>query len=208
MNPNEAPNIKERFRGFCPIIVDVETSGLDPKKHALLELAAVSLRIDGNGCVHPDKTAHWHVLPFEDAKFDDEAMRIHGIKPHHPFRFAVPESQAIQELCSFVKNSNKAHHCQRAVLVGHNAWFDLHMMQAAFSRVGEKKSPFHLFTCFDTATLAGFCLGQTVLSKALHAAGIAYHAEQAHSAQYDAQVTARLFCALVNRWKELGGWPA
>ena len=33
--------IKHRFRGFLPVIVDVETAGIDPQKNALLEMCIV-----------------------------------------------------------------------------------------------------------------------------------------------------------------------
>ena len=60
---------------------------------------------------------------------------------------------------------------------------------------------------FDTTSLAGLALGQTVLVKACRAAGIAFDQSEAHSALYDAQKTTELFCFMVNRYKALGGWP-
>jgi ribonuclease T len=50
-------------------------------------------------------------------------------------------------------------------------------------------------------------LGQTVLAKACQAAGIAFDGQQAHSALYDTERTAELFCFIVNRYQQLGGWP-
>ncbi|MES2211750.1 MAG: ribonuclease T [Pseudomonadota bacterium] len=200
-------HLSDRFRGFCPVVVDVETSGLDPKKNALLEVGVVTLKMDEHGLLHPDTEASWHVEPFAHAVFDEEAMRITGINPFHPFRFAIPESEAMEQFFNFVNQAKKQSKCTRAVLVGQNAWFDLHMVQAAATRVGHKKNPFHPFTCFDTATLSGLVYGHTVLSKALGHAGIDYDSEQAHSALYDARVTANLFCTIVNRWKDFGGWP-
>jgi DNA polymerase III epsilon subunit-like protein len=36
---------------------------------------------------------------------------------------------------------------------------------------------------------------------------MAFDGTQAHSALYDTEQTAQLFCEIVNRWKRLGGWP-
>src|SRR5690606_4949068 len=95
--------------------------------------------------------------------------------------------------------------CNRAVLVGHNAFFDHQFLYAAATRAQIKRNPFHPFSCFDTATLGGVALGQTVLARACHAAGISLCQKEAHSALYDAEKTADLFCHIVNRWKALGG---
>ena len=62
-----------------------------------------------------------------------------------------------------------------------------------------KRNPFHPFSCFDTATLAGAALGQTVLAKALAVAGIQWDPSSAHSASYDAERTADIFCLICNR---------
>ncbi len=76
-------------------------------------------------------------------------------------------------------------------------------INAAVNRCGIKKSPFHAFSCFDTATLGGVAFGQTVLARAVQAAGLEWDGKQAHSAIYDAERTADLFCAIVNRWDNI-----
>src|SRR5690349_2637481 len=43
----------ERFRGFLPVVVDIETGGFDSERDALLEIAAVIVRMDEHGVVHP-----------------------------------------------------------------------------------------------------------------------------------------------------------
>ena len=55
----------------------------------------------------------------------------------------------------------------------------------------------------DTVTLAGMAYGQTVLSRAVQAAGIEWNGDEAHSAVYDTQKTAELFCKILNRWGAL-----
>ena len=200
--------ISQRFRGFLPVVIDVETGGTDPNKDALLEIAAITLSLNPHGLMELDETFHHHVKPFEGGNLDPKALAFNKIDPLHPFRFAIDENEALKQLFTFVKEAKKQNHCTRAVLVGHNAWFDLAFVKAAALRCKKiKHFPFHGFTSFDTATLSGLAFGQTVLSKAALLAGISFDETDAHSAIYDAKKTAELFCFIVNKWQKLGGWP-
>ncbi|MFO1258588.1 MAG: ribonuclease T [Gammaproteobacteria bacterium] len=192
----------ERFRGFLPVVIDVETGGINSKTDALLELAAVTLKIDTQGDLVLDQTFQEHIKPFEGANLDPKSLAFNKIDPYHPFRFALDEKNALQKLFVFVRAAKKQVGCQRAVLVGHNAWFDLAFLNAAIERTQIKNNPFHRFTCFDTATLGGVMYGQTVLSKAVQAAGLSFNNDDAHTAKYDAEQTAQLFCKIVNQWYE------
>lgn len=194
--------MKHRFRGFMPVVVDVETAGVDPQKNALLEICIVLLSINQQG--HFQSANHYfeHVLPFDGAELDAKSLDFNQIDPFQPLRFAVSEKEALQRLFKPINQALKETQCQRAVLVGHNAWFDLLFIKEAVKRCGIK-SPFHAFTCFDTATLGGFIYGQTVLAKAARAADITFDANEAHSAIYDAQKTAELFCEMLNTWHDL-----
>ena len=191
--------LKDRFRGFLPVVVDVETAGVNPQKSALLEMSIVLLTIDAENNFQCDKTYFEHILPFQGAELDPSSLAFNQIDPYQPLRFAVDEKIALKRLFDPIFNALKSSKCQRAVLVGHNAWFDLLFVKEAVLRTGVK-SPFHAFTCFDTATLGGLIYGQTVLAKAVDAAGIPFDTRQAHSAIYDAEKTAELFCAMVNTW--------
>ena len=193
----------ERFRGFLPVVVDVETGGFDNERDALLEIAAVVVRMDEAGFVHPDPVVSTHVVPFPGANIDPRALEITGIDPTHPFRAAVDEREALELIFRPIRRALREFECSRAVLVGHNASFDLGFLNAAIRRTGYKRSPFHLFSCFDTATLGGLAFGQTVLSRAVQAAGFEWNESEAHSAVYDAERTALLFCDIVNRWKTM-----
>ena len=195
-------SIKQRFRGFLPIIVDIETAGIEPEKNALLEICAVLVDMDVHGHFTPSDCFFEHVLPFEGAVLNAKSLAFNRIDPYQPLRFALDEQRALEQLFTPINKALKQHHCQRAVLVGHNAWFDLLFLKAAIKRTG-LKSPFHAFTCFDTATLSGLVYGQTVLAKAVHAAGISFDADEAHSAIYDAKKTAELFCAILNTWQDM-----
>lgn len=199
------PAISRRFRGYLPVVVDVETAGFNAETDALLEVAAVVLHMDQAGQLHPGEAISCHVLPFEGANLDPKALAFNGIDPYHPFRDALPERQALDRVFGPVRAAVKASGCKRAILVGHNAFFDLAFINAAVSRTGHKRNPFHPFSTFDTVTLAGLAYGQTVLARSVIAAGIDWHAEEAHSALYDTEKTAQLFCHIVNRWQEAVG---
>jgi ribonuclease T len=148
-----------------------------------------------------DKTIFCHVTPFEGAEFDKESLKFLGIDPYHPFRFALTEERALKKIFSPIQQAVKEHDCSRAILVGHNPIFDLSFIQAASER-NEIETPFHKFSTFDTATLGGLVYGQTVLAKAVKAAGFRWEAKEAHSAIYDAERTADLFCNIVNMWNQ------
>ena len=203
----ELNTLSERFRGFYPVVIDVETAGFNAKTDALLEIAAVTLKMDENGWLEKDETLHFHVDPFEGAILQPEALAFNGIDPHNPLRGAVSEYEALHTIFKVVRKGIKEQGCNRAIMVAHNATFDLSFMSAAAERASLKRNPFHPFVTFDTAALSGLVVGQTVLAKACKAAGIPFDSTKAHSALYDTEQTADLFCELVNRWKRLGGWP-
>lgn len=189
----------ERFRNLYPVVVDVETSGLNSETDAILELAAVTLKISDEGIIYPDKTIAYHIEPFIGANIDKESLEITGIDPLYPLRYATPEQYALFDFFSQIKKLVELNGCQRAVLVGHNAWFDLMFMQAAARRAKLLNNPFHSFTTFDTATLSVIAFNETVLARAARRAKISFDVKYAHSAIYDAEKTAELFCCIVNR---------
>ncbi|MTD39776.1 ribonuclease T [Erwinia sp. CPCC 100877] len=197
----------DRFRGFYPVVIDVETAGFNAKTNALLEIAAITLKMDEDGWLTTDETLHFHVEPFKGSVLEPEALAFTGIDPHNPLRGAISEYHALHAIFKMVRKGMKANNCNRAIMVAHNATFDHGFMMAAAERAALKRNPFHPFVTFDTAAMSGLALGQTVLAKACIAAGIPFDAGQAHSALYDTERTAQLFCEIVNRWKRLGGWP-
>ncbi len=192
-----------RFRGFMPVVVDVETGGFNAKKDALLEIAAVILGMDEKGEIFREKTISCHVEPFKGAHLDPEALAFTGIDPYHPFRMAKTELETLPEVFRPIRQALKKNNCKRAILVGHNASFDLNFINAATQRCQIKRNPFHPFSTFDTVTLGGIMYGQTVLARIAAAAGIEWDQEAAHSAVYDAEKTADLFCIMTNRWQSL-----
>ncbi|MCB1568794.1 MAG: ribonuclease T [Xanthomonadales bacterium] len=196
-----------RFRGFLPVVVDVETGGFDAQRHALLEIAAIPLHMDASDLLHPGPTHHAHIKAFAGALIDPKSLEITGIDPFHPLRAAREEKAALDHVFGPVREAVKRHGCQRAILVGHNAAFDLSFLNAAVRRTEHKRSPFHPFSTLDTVSLAALAYGQTVLAKAVRAAGLEWDSREAHSAVYDTRITAQLFCMIVNRWHAVAGWP-
>jgi len=193
----------DRFRGFLPVVVDVETGGFNCKTDALLEVAAVFVDFGDGGILTRGKTVRYHVKPFPGANMEPASLAINGIDPDHPLRPAIDERDALQRVFREVRQAIRANGCSRAVLVGHNAAFDLGFMNEAIDRSSIKRNPFHPFSCFDTATLCGVAFGQTVLARAVAAAGFEWDESSAHSAAYDAEITADLFCEIVNRFQSV-----
>jgi ribonuclease T len=192
-----------RFRGFLPVVVDVETGGFNAQTDALLEIAAVFLEMRSDGTLARGETFRYHVKPFPGANLEPASMAVTGIDPHHPLRPAITEEDALQRIFKEVRNAIRMADCTRAVLVGHNSFFDLNFLNAAVLRTQIKRNPFHPFTSFDTSTLGGVAFGQTVLMRATLAAGLEWDTSSAHSASYDAERTADLFCIVCNQFQNV-----
>ncbi len=201
--PGKTTRIAERFRSYLPVVVDVETGGFNPATDALLEIAAVIINMDQDGKLIPGEVRSSHVIPFENANLEPKSLEINGIDPWHPLRAARKESDALGHIFKPIRQAISDSECTRAVLVGHNAFFDLSFINAAVKRTGIKRNPFHPFSNFDTVSLAGLAYGQTVLAKASEASGIKWNNDEAHSAVYDTLQTATLFCNIVNYWESL-----
>lgn len=193
--------ISHRFRSFLPVVVDVETGGFNHHTDALLQIAAVFLHMDERGHLHRNETVSRHVVPFEGSNMEPESLKVNGIDPYHPLRLAVDEKDALGSVFKAVRREIKANECTRAILVGHNAAFDLNFLNAAVERTGIKRNPFHPFSNFDTVSLSGMAFGQTVLSRGVRAARLPWDDAEAHSATYDAEKTADLFCNIINKWE-------
>ena len=192
--------MSDRFRGFLPVVVDVETGGFNARTDALLEIAAVIVGFGDDGDLKRRETVRYHVKPFEGANIEAASLAVNGIDPDHPLRPAIDERDALGRVFREVRRAVRENNCSRAILVGHNAAFDLGFLNEAVGRAGIKRNPFHPFSSFDTATLCGVAFGQTVLSRAVKAAGLEWDDESAHSAAYDAEITADVFCEVVNRF--------
>ena len=206
--PGRTTSMAKRFRGFLPVVVDVETGGFNPATDALLEIAAMTLEMDSEGHLAPAETISTHVIPFEGANIEPKSLEMTGIDPWHPLRAARNEHDALSFVFQPIRQAVKENECTRAILVGHNAALDLNFLNAAVERAGIRRNPFHPFSFFDTVTLGALAYGQTVLARAAREAGLEWDPTEAHSAVYDTQMTAQLFCAVVNQWEARHAEPA
>lgn len=195
------PSLSKRFNGFLPVVVDVETGGVNCQTDALLEIAAVKVELNAMSqwvCSADNAIWHEHIKPFEGGRCDPKALAFNHIIPDHPLRFAVEEGVALRALRKQVNLWLHETGCRRAVLVGHNAHFDLNFIMQAVNRCQLSAFPFHAFTCFDTATLGALLYGKTVLAEIMRQAKVPFDVAKAHGALYDAQKTAELFCHMLN----------
>jgi ribonuclease T len=202
----QKPAIAYRFRGYLPVVIDIETGGFNAQTDAILEIAASILDMDENGTLFIKETLSFDVEPFEGANIEPAALEFTGIDPYHPSRAAQSEADVLSELFRVIRHEIKQSHCKRAIVVAHNASFDHQFLNAAVERTQIKRNPFHPFSSMDTATLAGFAFGHTVLAQACRIAKIPFDNKAAHSAAYDTEVTAKLFCQIINQWRDYGGW--
>lgn len=201
----EGELMANRFRTYLPVVIDIETGGFNAQTDAILEIAAMILAMEPDGTIGIEQSFFHRVIPFEGANIEEAALKFTGIDPYHPLRVARSEREVFQAMFKVIREAMKAQGCKRAILVGHNAHFDHGFIRAASERHNLKRNPFHPFSSFDTVSLSGLVYGQTVLSRACAAAKIDFDDNEAHSARYDAEKTAELFCTIVNKWKELSG---
>ncbi|MCW5197734.1 ribonuclease T [Buchnera aphidicola] len=199
--------LSKRFRTFYPVVIDIETAGLNPITDALLEIGVITLKMNSYGWLKIDKKIHFHIKPFEGSLIHKEALSFNKIDPFNPFRGAISEKQMLKEVFKIINQGIQKSKCSKAIIVAHNATFDHNFIMAASSRIQVINNPFHSFATFDTASLSGLTVGETVLSKACRAMGVSFNNNKAHSALYDTLKTATLFCKIVNLWKKIGGWP-
>jgi ribonuclease T len=192
--------LKDRIRGYLPVVIDVETSGFNEQTDALLEICAIILGMDEEGSFFAKTTLHYHVEPFKGANIEASAIKFNGIDIDNPFRLAVPEKKALSEIFDHINEELETEECSRAILVGHNAFFDLGFVKAATLRAN-LKSPFHQFSTIDTVSLSALCCGETVLANAISKMDIEWDNNEAHSALYDTQKTSELFCQIFNSHK-------
>ena len=198
----ETIEMADRFRGYLPVVIDLETGGFDAGRHAILEIAMVEVAFEGTSLGIKDR---WEqaVEPYAGSLLDPASLKVTGIDPEDPQRGAIDEVDAFREMFRRIRRAMKQNHCQRAILVAHNAAFDQQFLQQAFARNSLNRSPFHPFSFIDTASLAAVAFGHTVLSESCSRAGIPFDASRAHNALYDAEKAAELFCTVVNQWQAL-----
>ena len=189
--------MKDRFRGYLPVILDLETGGFDSRCNPILELACAFVSME-SGQLQICEEFCWAVSPFSGAIIEESSLKITGINLDDPDRIQIEEKAAINSLFKLTRKKIKSEECTRAIMVAHNASFDQGFLHAACDRTGIKRNPFHPFSTIDTVSLAAIAFGHTVLSESCGRAGLEFDESKAHQAAYDANRTAALFCKIVN----------
>ena len=188
--------INQRFRRFLPVVIDIETGGLDYRTAPILEIALYFLKME-NAELQLDDYIHFHIKPFTGSQAEEKSIEFIGYEsekiPH-----MEEEHTAFSSICESVKKRIIKENCVRAILVGHNAHFDLSFFNAAIKRC-QLKSPFHTFSTLDTVSTSALLFGHTVLCQACKLADIEWDNQQAHNALYDCKKTATLFCQSINQ---------
>ncbi|MBP7884520.1 MAG: ribonuclease T, partial [Acinetobacter sp.] len=110
---SKAPVIAQRFRGFLPVVVDVETAGFNAQTDALLEIACIPIVYDEQGQFIPGPSFHAHINPFEGANLDRRSLDFIGIDPFNPMRVAMAEDErgALKRIFKSLNEVRKAQHC-------------------------------------------------------------------------------------------------
>ena len=189
--------LKNRFRKYLPVVVDLETGGFNSKENAILEIAITLIEEVDESLVVGD-THRFHIKPYEGLIVEEESLEFTKIKLDHPLRNAISEEEALKNLFAIINKTKAKYECSRAILVGHNAHFDLSFLNEAIHRNNIKRSPFHPFSVLDTVSLGVITTQQTVLARICDALSIDYDSNEAHSAAYDSDVTAKVFCKVLN----------
>ena len=192
--------LNQRFRKYLPVVVDLETGGFDPINNAILEIAATLIGQNDKYELVVLDTHRYHIDPYKDLIVEQESLDFTKIKLDHPLRKAVSEKEALTELFKIINKAKSEYSCSRAILVGHNAHFDLAFIKESIKRNNIKKSPFHPFSVLDTVSLGAMHTQQTVLARVCESLSIDYDTNEAHSAAYDAEITAKVFCKIINQF--------
>ena len=190
--------LNQRFRKYLPVVVDLETGGFDPINNAILEIALTLIGQNDKYELVVLDTHRYHIDPYKDLIVEQESLDFTKIKLDHPLRKAVSEKEALTELFKIINKAKSEYSCSRAILVGHNAHFDLAFIKESIKRNNIKKSPFHPFSVLDTVSLGAMHTQQTVLARVCESLSIDYDSNEAHSAAYDAEITAKVFCKIIN----------
>ena len=115
------------------VVFDLETTGLDPGTDRIIEIGAIKL-------VGLEPVAEFSTLVHTDLELTPEIIRLTGINP--PMLVGQPHmSEVLPQFLDFISG---------AVLVAHNAEFDLAMLKSAASREGIDLE----WPCFCTLKLA------------------------------------------------------
>lgn len=178
--------------------IDVETSGLDPRKNAVLQLAG-TLEDDSRS-----ENFNYFIKPFPTDIVDAKALEVNKLNPNEE-KFKEPRfvyDDFTYMLSTFVNKFDKK---DKMFFVGYNShFFDMPFVREFFSKCGNKYfGSYFFFPSLDIMVMAQFKLmKQRHLMKdfKLHTVakelGITVEEEQLHDAMYDIRLTKEIFLKL------------
>lgn len=171
------------------VFVDVETTGLDPSVHEIIELGAVVAKMK-DGVLTVTDQLDVKIIPEHIEQADPQALRVNGYN-EADWLFAVELSEAMK---SFVQKT------QGAVFIAHNATFDWAFIDTALKKTRiEHSLHYHRL---DTISIAFGLLSQSesdINRFSLRALCEHFQIDntRAHSAFSDAYATYELFKKLL-----------
>jgi DNA polymerase III subunit epsilon len=166
-------------------VIDLETTGLFPAAHdRVLEVAVLRYR--------PDGTLQRQWVSLVDPQRDLGATHVHGVSAAD-VQGAPTFEHIVGEVCRLLCG---------AVVVGHNARFDVTFLAAEFARAGFHLPPLPVICTMTLPTRLGLPSAGRSLKAACDHWGVAYDPDRAHGAQHDAEATAGVFGRLLETaWK-------
>jgi DNA polymerase III epsilon subunit-like protein len=168
------------------VFLDLETTGLDPNIHEIIEIAIVNL----NG----DVLINSKLKPLHIERAQPEALYINGYS-EEKWADAPLLSEMADQIASCLKDK---------IVAGHNVSFDLSFVKSSLSSVDKELLSGIGYHKVDTATLA-FAVLKNVESLSLmplcQLAGI--EIAQAHRALDDIQATRKLYIKLMENVSQI-----
>ena len=180
----EGPDQRARADPSRWVVIDVETSGLDPRHDRLLSIGAVAVRSSA-GPARIVLADSLELLVFQDAPGSRPNILVHGIGEQAQ-RAGVPLTQATRELAAYVGDSP---------LVAFHASFDRAFVAAAMKGAGTGRLPDRWLDLAELAPALHPATRARSLDEWLDAFGIPI--VQRHDACADAFATAMLFLRLL-----------
>jgi ATP-dependent DNA helicase DinG len=165
------------------VAVDCETTGLDPERDAIIQLAAVRVTPEGSG--------EWWTLVAPGRPVPLHVQRLTGIDPRR-LDLAPPPAQALAALGAFVGS---------LPLFAHHAAFDEAFLHAAARRAGVPSLPGPFYDTLELARLVDPLAPSHRLADLAGRHGL--ELAQAHDALHDARATAALTTLLLQRARGL-----
>ncbi len=104
--------MSRRFRGFLPVVIDVETGGFNSRTDALLEIAAVFIDIDASGTLSRGCHPQLPCAAVSGCATGPGLAERHRHRSLSSVAAALPEREAIQRIFREVRHQLKAYDCR------------------------------------------------------------------------------------------------